>query len=385
VVSASDQLRPTLPAVRSSLQRRVGRLRRSSVPIAQTAVAAAIAWQLASLVNPQPFFAPISAVISVGVASGRRTLRAIELVLGVALGIAVADVIVTVLGTGTLVVALVVALAMSAALLLGAGNILVNQAAVSAILVATLQPPTSGVSPNRFLDALIGGGVALLIAQVLFPRDPVKAMARAAQPVVEDLGAALEATARALRVGDLALAERALEMARAVDEDLVGFRDSITVARETMPVRPGLRPGERLPLYVEAAQRMEYAVRNTRVLARRAVASIRRHGPAPPELAEAVELLARAVRALGLRLAEPGHEVEVRRCALRAAARATSTLAGDPGLSNVVIAAQVRSTVMDLLRGSGMGDEEARRALQAATEEGETPTDVAMRTVPRPS
>jgi hypothetical protein len=126
-------------------------------------------------------------------------------------------------------------------------------------------------------------------------------------------------------------------------------------------------------------------VRNPRVLARRAVASIRRHGPAPPELAEAVELLARAVRALGLRLAEPGHEVEVRRCALRAAARATSTLAGDPGLSNVVIAAQVRSTVMDLLRGSGMGDEEARRALQAATEEGETPTDVAMRTVPRPS
>jgi len=385
VVSASDQLRPALPAVRGSLERRVGRLLRSSVPIAQTAVAAAIAWQLALLVNPQPFFAPISAVISLGVASGRRTLRAVELVLGVAVGIAVADVIVTVLGTGTLVVALVVALAMAAALLLGAGNILVNQAAVSAILVATLQPPSGGVSPNRFVDALIGGGVALLIAQVLFPRDPVKAMARAAQPVVEDLAAALEATARALREGDRALAERALEMARAVDEDLVGFHDSITVARETMPVRPGLRPRERLPLYVEAAQRMEYAVRNTRVLARRAVASIRRHGPAPPELAEAVELLARAVRALGRRLAEPGHEVEVRRCALRAAARATSTLADDPGLSNVVIAAQVRSTVMDLLRGSGMGDEEARRALQAATEEGETPTDVAMRTVPRQS
>src|SRR4051812_29170553 len=151
---ADRPLRANLPAVRSSLRRRADRVTRAAVPIAQSALAAAVAWQVASLVNDKPFFAPISAVISLGVARGARTLRAVELVLGVAVGIAVADVIVTVLGTGTLVVALVVALAMAAALLLGAGNILVNQAAVSAILVATLQPPSGGVSPNRFVDAL---------------------------------------------------------------------------------------------------------------------------------------------------------------------------------------------------------------------------------------
>jgi uncharacterized membrane protein YccC len=384
VQGADRHLRPTLPAVRGALRRRAGRVRLAALPIAQSAVAAAVAWQLASLVNPKPFFAPISAVISLGLARGRARLRAVELVLGVAVGIAVADVIVTVLGTGTLVVALVVALAMAAALMLGAGTILVNQAAVSAILVATLQPPTNGISPDRFLDALIGGVVALLVGQVLFPRDPLKAMANAAQPVVEDLARSLTVSARALREGDLQLAERALQMARAVDEDLLGFHDAVTVARETMPVLPARRPRERLPLYAEAVQRMEYAVRNTRVLERRAVATIRRHGPAPPALAEAVELLAEAVRALGLQLAEPGHEVEVRRCALRAAARATATIAGDPGLSNLVIAAQIRSTAMDLLRGSGMGAEEARRALEAATEDDEPVTAVAMRTLPRP-
>jgi uncharacterized membrane protein YccC len=299
----------------------------------------------------------------------------------VAVGIAVADVIVTLLGTGTLVVALVVVLAMAAALMLGAGTILVNQAAVSAILVATLQPPTSGLSPNRFLDALIGGGVALLVGQVLFPRDPLRAMARAAQPVVGDLARALDAAAQALREGDLALAERALEVARAADEDIVSFHDAVIVARETVPLLPGRRPRERLPLYAEAAQRLEYAVRNTRVLVRRTVETIRRHGPASPALAQAVELLGGAVRALGEQLAEPGHEVEVRRCALRAAARATATLAENPAMSDVVIAAQIRSTAMDLLRGSGMGAEEARRALEAATEDDEPPTDVALRTM----
>ena len=67
------------------------------------------------------------------------------------------------LGANTLVLMLVVGLSMAAALLLGAGAILVNQAAISGILiVATLQPGASP-SPSRFLDALIGGAVALLV------------------------------------------------------------------------------------------------------------------------------------------------------------------------------------------------------------------------------
>ena len=110
---------------------------------------------------------------------------------------------------------------------------------------------------------------------------------------------------------------------------------------------------------------MDYAVRNTRVLIRRAAATIRRNGAAPPTLAEAVALLAGAVRALGTQLAEPGGELAVRRAALRAASTATSLLREDPDLSLVVIVGQIRSTAVDLLRGSGLGAEEARRSLEA--------------------
>jgi hypothetical protein len=380
--SALPEVRSALPEVRGALARRTGRVRAAALPIAQTALAASLAWALASLVNPKPFFAPISAVISLGAARGRRTTRAIELVLGVAVGIAVADVIVTVLGTGTLVVALVVALTMAVALLLGAGALFVNQAAVSAILVATLQPPQDGLSPDRFVDALIGGGVALLVGQVLFPRDPLRSMAGAARPVAEELARSLDATARALREGDRERAERALAIARGVDEDVATFFDAVALARETMPVLPGRRPRERLPLYAEAAQRMDFAVRNTRVLCVRAVAAIRRGDEAPPQLADAIATLAEAVRALAEQLARPGGELEVRRHALRAAARATRLMDGEPSLSVVVIIGQIRSAAMDLLRGSGMGAEEARRALDAATEDDEPPTDVAMRTLP---
>jgi uncharacterized membrane protein YccC len=336
-------------------------------PILQTAVAAGAAWAIASSIHSRPFFAPVSAVISLGVSRGRRTVRAIELTVGVAVGIAVADLIVRLLGGGTFVLMLVVALSMGAALLLGAGTILVNQAAVSAILVVATLQPGSSPSPERFVDALIGGAVALLVGQVLFPRDPLRSMAKAARPVVEDLAVALALTAEALREGDEQRARRALEIARATDDDLAGFFDAVAVARETFFFRgPARRTRERLPQYAEAAQQMDYAVRNTRVLVRRALSAIRRGRSAPPELADAVALLGESVPALGAALEEPGQEATARRLALEAAVKATSVLDRDPGLSMNVIIGQIRSTAIDLLRGSGLSGEEARNALDAA-------------------
>ena len=49
-------------------------------------------------------------------------------------------------------------LATALAIFLGSGQMLATQAAVSAALVATLQPPTDGVTFTRFLDALAGAG-----------------------------------------------------------------------------------------------------------------------------------------------------------------------------------------------------------------------------------
>jgi len=347
----------------------VRRVRLELWAILQTSVAAGVAWALASALHSQPFFAPVSAVISLGVARGRRTVRAVELTVGVAVGIAVADLIVIALGDGTLVLALVVGLSMIAALLLGAGTILVNQAGISAILVVATLQPGSSPSPSRFLDALIGGGVALLIGQVLFPRDPVRAMARAARPVVSDLAVALAATAEALRDGDEARGRRALEIARDTDDDLAQFFDAVALARETFVLRrPGRRTRERLPLYAEAAQQMDYAVRNTRVLARRVLSAVRRGRHAPPELADAIALLGDAVTALGNQLEDPDADAATRRLALEAAVKATAVLDDDPGLSTNVIIGQVRSTAIDLLRGSGLSGEEARNALDAAVE-----------------
>ena len=83
-----------------------------------------------------------------------------------------------------------------------------------------------------------------------------------------------------------------------------------------------------MQFYAEAASRIDLAVRNVRVLARGAMRALALDENVPPEVADALEDLARAVRALAHAL-ETGEELEaVREPALRAAATATHVLEG---------------------------------------------------------
>jgi uncharacterized membrane protein YgaE (UPF0421/DUF939 family) len=361
------------PELRGQVERRTSRLRAGLWTIAQTSISVGAAWAIARQINSSPFFAPISAVVSLAATRGQRTRRAIELVLGVAVGLAVADLIVQVLGTSTPVLMLVVALAMGTALLVGGGTLLVSQAGVSAVFVTTVAQPHNY---TRFVDALLGGAIALLVSQVLLPRDPVAAVTNAAHALGERLGLALRETAAALEAGDVDRARGALATARGADSELADLADAVEIARETVSVRPPVwRARERLPLYAGAVAQLDYAVRDTRVLARRAVAVVRRRGPAPRDLAAAVALLADAVDELVRHLDDPAAETASRRLALAAARRATSVLDEDHGLHTSALIVQVRSTAVDLLRGSGLSEDEATMALEDALEETAAPRE----------
>ena len=179
----------------------------SARPILHTSVAAALAWLAATelLGHPRPFFAPVAAVITLGLTLGQRRRRAVEMAFGVALGILVADMLVFLIGTGTWQIGVVTALAMGAALLLGGGPLLVSQAATSAVLVTTIQVPEDGISLARFLDALVGGAIALAVATLVLPVDPAHVVRRAVEPVLDAPGARARhrgGRARAARRGD---------------------------------------------------------------------------------------------------------------------------------------------------------------------------------------
>ncbi len=178
---------------------------------------------------------------------------------------------------------MVVVLAMSAALVVGAGILLVNQAAISAILVITLPGLSQGGTLDRLFDALIGAAVALVLSQVLFPRDPVRQMGRAAGRVLDELALALDETAVALADADQGAAEHALERVRALDDAIGAFYDAVAVGRENAWLSPARRRRSlgHLRAYADAARQVDYAVRNTRILARNAAQAARTGPPGP--------------------------------------------------------------------------------------------------------
>lgn len=347
---------------------RAAALRAAAPRILLAAVAAGVAWFVADdlLDNEQPFFAPIAAVLTLGLAIERRGSRAWELALGVAVGIGVADLIVLATGTGTWQLVLVVCLAMAVAVLVGGGVLLVNQAAISAVLVTTLQMPQGSYSGERLVDALVGCGVAL-VANALAPVDPVRLVLRQVEPLLARLSGTLVDVADALGAADLEAAREALDGARALDPAVRELQTAVGAGRETTQWAPSRRRSRgRIEDLAAAAESIDRAIRNTRVLARGAVRAIDLGENVPDLVIDGIRDLAAATRALDRHLADPDPDSPAVGAALRAAARASAALEQTGNLSVSVIVGQVRATATDLLLGLGLSYDEAVARVRSA-------------------
>jgi uncharacterized membrane protein YgaE (UPF0421/DUF939 family) len=357
-------------ASRAGLRTRRERIIATARPILQTSVAAALAWLLATEVlgHEQPFFAPISAVITLGLTVGERRRRAVELAIGVAVGIAIADLLVAGIGTGTWQIGVVTGLAMLAATLVGGGPLLATQAGASAVLVATLQPP-EGFDFDRAVDALAGSGTALIVGALLLPVDVVRLVRDGLGPVADRLAASLTAVADALERRDEREAERALASVGRIDRLYDHLAASLAAAGDSARISLGRRGKlNRLERYVAAVGEIGLAIENARALARGAVRAIALDDSTPPEVVGAIRELATAARELGTAL-EDGDEGQSREASLRAVRLANAVLEETANLSALHIVGQVRLVAVDLLRASGMPRPEAQAAVRSAVAE----------------
>jgi uncharacterized membrane protein YgaE (UPF0421/DUF939 family) len=339
---------------RTSLRARRARLRAKSFQIAQCAVAAGVAWVIASdvLGHQTPFFAPIAAVVSLGTSYGQRLRRVAEVTVGVAIGVFVGDLLTHWLGSGGWQITLIVSLAMSTALLLGQGVLFVNQAAVQAIVVSTLVP-SPGAAFIRWTDALIGGAVALVAAAVV-PRAPLRRPREQAGVVVRKIAVLLRAASASIGDGDVQRALEVLRDARSTDELVVELRaaadEGLSVVRSS-PFRR--RHRGRVRAMAELVEPLDFALRNTRVLVRRVAVAAYRGEPIPLSYAALLEELADCADAIADELGA-GRAATAVRDRLVAVGRATARIERSRDLSSEVVLAQIRSLVADLLAVTGM-------------------------------
>ncbi|GAA3539275.1 aromatic acid exporter family protein [Nonomuraea rosea] len=344
------------------IHQRLTRLRLMAPTIGQCAAGAALAWLVAKdlLGHPRPFFAPIAVVVCIGVGLGQRFRRVVELVVGVSLGIGVGDLLVARIGSGAWQIALVVALAMAAAVLLDSGSLIVLQAASSAVLVATLLPPSGTGGVDRMLDALVGGLMGLA-AVALLPASPSALATRHATGIFGALADALRRIAEAIERSDSALAGEALAEARTSQASVEEFKQALATSREIATLSPLHRHRRaRLEGYEKASVPLDHALRNARVLARRAIVALDGSSRLPPWLPAALRELADATLLLREELAAGRTPEGACAAILSVASRQSSERWG---FSADVMIAQLRSIIVDLLQATGTEREEAVAAL----------------------
>ncbi|MFK3982942.1 aromatic acid exporter family protein [Micromonospora sp. NPDC050397] len=342
----------------------------------QAGAAAALSWGIAHdiLDTPQPVFAPAAAVGTIASSVGQRLHRTIALILGVAVGIGVGDVLMLLAGNGAWQLGLIVALAVIGAILLSGRGVLVAQAGGTAVLIAALSPEVGTLEYPRFVDALIGGGVGMVVVVLLLPLNPRRVVQRAAGYPIEELARQLEATARALSARDSASLARAADGFSGIQSDLNNLHAAVEGAKEVVQLAPARwhrRPT--LALFAQGAQYLDNLVWSSRGLARRAVGLVEDEEPLPDCLPVAVDRLAEAVRLLHDEFRDGWEPDEARRRVLRAVYEASRGYDEGVGLSGAAVVAQVRSAATDLLRATGVDHDDANQLIRQAAEPSVTP------------
>ena len=370
--------RERLQLVDKSVQARVKRVRKRLLPIMQIGLASGFAYFLAHDLagHPRPFFAPISVVIIIGMTGGDRVSKSVDMALGCILGVLVGDLIFYRLGDGGWQIAVIVAGSLLIASFFSSSVLVNNQAAIGAILIATIMPPGAEVTGiDRTIDAIIGCVVAMATI-ALIPQAPMQSARAEVSKVLGIMSSVLDDVAEGMRDLNPAVIDEALELIRGTQTGIDDLAAAIKAGQETSLVSPFLWGTRR---YINSLARVippvDNAVRTTRVLARRARVLADDHDSTTPAQIELLDSLSQVclelseVYDVNSRVAQA---TVIPQCVneLRAAGqKAGMDLIPENGvLSAYAILAQTRSLIVDLLMVCGMSHESALAALAPTSE-----------------
>lgn len=358
------------------LDSRARRVRERWLAIVQVAVAAGLAYWVAQSLfhHVTPFFAPVTAIIILGLTGGDRIRRALELSFGVIVGVGLGDLLVTLLPDSGWTIPLIVAVALVVASFLSKSQLVSNQIAVGSILIATILPPgTEGGGPDRMIDAVIGAVIGLATIALL-PSSPMSYGRQEISHLLGIVSSVLDDVAVALESLDVVALTEALDAIDDTRADISNMLEAAKVGREVTLLSPlwwGSR--RRVRTLERIVPAVESTMRNARVLAHRALVLGRDQDAVPVRLINIVDELADVAASLAdvFDVETESNEARdipdlVRRLQV-IGARSDMSVVGEDGeeavLSVYVVLAQCRSLTVDLLEVCGWARESAAAAL----------------------
>lgn len=268
-----------MTSLRAGVEARLARLRRLGVRgllsiepdtllrIVKATAAAAIAWEVAALLNsPRPVLASLGAVLVVQVTVRATFARSIQLTIGVTAGLIISVGVGDILGVHWWTIALVVlgGLVVGEILRLGAFS---SQVAISGLLAYSLG---SGYGTVRAFDTAVGAVIGAAVNVLIPPPSQVAASARTMRGIGEDLGALLADVGDGLTERlDPAVLDRWLDRARDIAGSLRRAYDVLSAAQESLRFNHrGRAEVDRLDRVGEGRRALDHAATQARGIVR---------------------------------------------------------------------------------------------------------------------
>ncbi|AZA12653.1 hypothetical protein CCHOA_01125 [Corynebacterium choanae] len=360
------------------------RLRSSLVPIVQGSLAAGVSWWVAThwFGHHNVFFAPMAAIIIIGLTGGERLRRAVELNIGVTLGVGLGDLLVTWLGGGAWQMGVIVAIALAAAVYADRSQLVFTQAGIGVVLIATIFPPGTSGGVDRMLDSFIGGSVAIVIL-ALVPDNPLKGARNEISTILSIAAHVLAEVALALPTHDAPRIRRALQTARGTQGNINNLIAQAKAGQEAALVSPlHWKTKRRVRSLNRVLNPVDNAMRNTRVLARRALVLAEDNDEVSADQLHLITGLSEVMTVLAVAYRQPQHKLEASVIGeLTAKLRRMGAMAGPAVvdgkvLSAVMVLGQTRSLIVDLLSICGLSRSSAKAVLQPTSEHPEVPPEL---------
>ncbi|MDN6200477.1 FUSC family protein [Corynebacterium flavescens] len=377
--------RERLRVVDQSVMARVNRLRSRSVYIIQATVGAGLAYWVAHVLfgHSQPFFAPISAVIILGLSGGDRMKKALEMSIGGIIGVAVGDILFEFVGQGPFQITLIVLAGLIVGSFITKSPLVANQIVFGSILIATIFPPTEGMGGlDRAVDAMIGSAIGI-VTIALIPNSPLSQARREICKVLGMASSVLSDVSYGLRNDDPELIEDARDAVRGTQSNINSMLDAAKSGREAAEVSPIMWASRRNIRSLERIlEPVDNAVRGVRVLSRRAMVLSEDHDEVSKAQLELIDSLSDILQELSelynhKNKADVAHEIpEIVSKLRKVGARASMGVVEEQSLSAYAILAQTRSIVVDLLMVCGMSRESAVASLVPTSAHPAFPSEV---------
>ncbi len=343
------------------------RVRGAAWPVLIAAFAASLAYLFAEQVlgRPAPVFAPIAAWVCLGFKVDRVPRKVAELGVGATVGVLLGEVLADLIHLGWWQVGVALLAGGLIGRFLDRGDLTTIQAGVNAVVIIGMswwQSSAAGGFAGRWIDALVGAGIAFVFAALL-PRHPAERPRRYAAAALAEFATLLTMLSKALTVGDRAMMRDVRAQMRAIRTLLENWEGTLVTARAVVSLNPSLwrQRGEvaeldRIFRLTTRSQRVaEMLVRQSRGMTEEVGAM--------PELGAIAGEVAQAAQSLSGSVGQWTRPDQAREELTRIAGRIAPAELSEEDWRPAVLASLLRALLMDLLQVTGLSREQAHDAL----------------------